>query len=262
MDVLTQGQVQAALIGLDAGPFDDNIRVYESVGSTNDLLREMAEAGAPEGTILTADEQTAGRGRMGRTWTAPKGDNLLMSILFRPDGPAADIYRAVMVCGLAASDVLGEAAGRPVDIKWPNDLQIGGRKIGGILPESAIVGDRAAWVIVGMGLNINQTFPAGDPLHGAATSLREATGEQHSRAALLAHIAVRLNAWHSQIDGPALLDVWRSRCVTLGQTVRVETPGGTVEGLAEDIGEHGELWLRDDAGQRHSVAAGEATLRR
>lgn len=262
MSTLSESAVRAALAGQDAGPFGENVRVVESVGSTNDLLRELAEAGAPAGTILTADEQTAGRGRMGRTWAAPKGTNLLMSILFRPDGPAADIYRLVMVCGLAASDVLGEAADRPVGVKWPNDLQIDGRKIGGILPESAIVGDRAAWVIVGMGLNINQTFPAGDPLHGAATSLREATGHPHDRAALLAGIAARLNRWHNRLDNPALLDAWRSRCVTLGQAVRVETPGGVVEGLAEGIGEHGELWLRDAAGQRHTVTAGEATLRR
>lgn len=261
MTPLSAERIRAALHEVDAGPFGADLHFYASTGSTNDVLKELAADDAPEGTLVVADEQTAGRGRMGRRWEAPPGSSLLFSVLFRPDLPASDIYRLVMACGLAAAEACEAATGYRVDVKWPNDLQIGGKKLAGILPESAIMGERAAWVIVGVGLNVSQAFAPGDPLRETATSLRAATGQDVDRAALLAAIMARLNAWNRALAGEALLGAWRARCVTLGQRVRVETPGGVVKGTAEDITPQGALWLRDDAGQRHRIAAGEATLR-
>lgn len=261
MTPLSAERIRAALAGVDAGPFAENVRAFESVGSTNDVLRQMAGDGAPAGTVVVADEQTAGRGRMGRQWQAPPGSSLLFSVLFRPELPAGDVYRLVMACGLATAEAAEAAAGRRVDVKWPNDLQIGGKKLAGILPESAIVGERPLWVIAGVGLNVNQAFAAGDLLHETATSLRRASGRTLDRAVLLAQVLARLNVWTQQIGSEVLLDAWRGRCLTLGQRVRVETPGGAVEGVAEDITPQGALWLRDEAGQRHRIAAGEASLR-
>ena len=261
MRPLTQRRLRAALEGVGAGPFGENVHFYASIPSTNDILRGMAAADAPEGTLVVADEQTAGRGRMGRTWEAPAATSLLVSVLFRPDIPASHLYQTVMASGLAAAEAVENVAGIAVEVKWPNDLQIGGKKVGGILPESAIVGERPAWVIVGLGLNVNQLYEPGDPLHGAATSLHAETGSPHDRAALLAGFAVRLNRWHGLLMTDELVDAWRARCVTLGQRLRLETPAGVVEGLAEDIGPEGALWLRDDAGERRQIAAGEASVR-
>src|SRR5690606_41572980 len=103
---------------------------------------------APEGTLVVADEQTAGRGRMGRRWEAPPGSSLLFSVLFRPDLPASDIYRLVMACGLAAAEACEAATGHRVDVKWPHGLQVGGDMLAGIMPEIAIMGDRADLVSV------------------------------------------------------------------------------------------------------------------
>lgn len=261
MQTLSLQQIQEALAGLAAGPFGENMYVYERVGSTNDVLKEMAEQGAPEGTLVIADEQTAGRGRMGRAWIAPPQSSLLISILFRPELPPQQVYRLVMACGLAVAEACEAEEGiPPVEVKWPNDLLIGGRKFTGILPESAFVGEQVAWVVVGIGVNVNQTFEASDPLAATATSLRMVSGHEHDRVALLAHILERLNRWHRHLPHEALLDAWRERCVTLGRRVRVETPQGVLEGLAEAVDESGMLWLRDAAGQHHHIAAGEATL--
>jgi BirA family biotin operon repressor/biotin-[acetyl-CoA-carboxylase] ligase len=148
----------------------------------------------------------------------------------------------------------------PVAVKWPNDLQIGGKKFAGILPESAVVGEDLLWIVVGMGINVNQIFEAGDPLGETATSLRVATGGVHDRAALLAEIMTRLSGWYARLGDDALPEAWRARCVTIGQRVRAGVPGGSLEGLAEDIDPSGALWLRDDTGQRHRLDAGETTL--
>lgn len=261
MQALSLQRIQEALSGLEVGPFGEHIHVYERIGSTNDVLKEMAAQGAPEGTLVIAEEQTAGRGRMGRAWVAPPKSSLLMSVLFYPPLPPAHLYRLVMACGLAVAEACEAEEGiPPVEVKWPNDLLIGGRKFTGILPEGAFVGDRLAWVVVGMGVNVNQTFAASDPLAATATSLRMVSGHEHDRVALLAHILVRLNHWYQHLEDKALLEAWRRRCVTLGRHVRVETPQGTLEGLAEALDEGGMLWLREASGRLHHVAAGEATL--
>mgnify|MGYP001115218533 CR=1 FL=1 len=254
-------QIKEVLAGLAVGPFGENVHVYERVGSTNDVLKEMATQGAPEGTLVIADEQTAGRGRMGRAWVAPPQSSLLMSILFRPALLPQQVYRLVMACGLAVAEACEAEEGiPPVEVKWPNDLLIGGRKFTGILPESAFIGEQLAWVVVGIGVNVNQTFEASDALAATATSLRAVSGHEHNRAALLAHILERLSHWHRHLLDDALPDAWRGRCMTLGQRVRVGTPQGVLEGLAEAVDENGMLWLRDATGQHHRISAGEATL--
>jgi BirA family biotin operon repressor/biotin-[acetyl-CoA-carboxylase] ligase len=147
-----------------------------------------------------------------------------------------------------------------VDVKWPNDLHLAGRKFAGILPESALLDNALAWVVVGIGINVNQHFAANDPLVLTATSIREMCGTAISRTDLLAGILTRLNAWYALLHDRLLAQTWRARCGTLGQRVRVESNDVVVEGLAEDIDPSGALWLRDARGQRHLLTVGEATL--
>jgi len=258
--LLTERQVWNALAGLDAGVFGKNVVFQQQVGSTNDIARQLAEDHAPEGTLVIAEEQTAGRGRLGRTWESPPGVSLMQSILFRPDIEAGQTHRLVMAVGLAAAEACETAAGMRIDVKWPNDLQINGRKVAGILPESALVGDRLAWVVVGIGINVNQQFDAEHQLAGTATSLRMGAGREIDRLEVLREMLIWLAAWYRQIEGEDLHLAWAERCITLGQRVRIRAGDRLVEGLAEGLDSAGALWLRGDNGQRQRMFAGEATV--
>jgi BirA family transcriptional regulator, biotin operon repressor / biotin---[acetyl-CoA-carboxylase] ligase len=184
-----------------------------------------------------------------------------MSLIFRPVIPPERTYRLVMASALALAEACEALSGVPVGIKWPNDVQIGGKKLAGILAESAVAGAGLAWVIVGVGVNVNQIFAPGDPLTATATSLRMSAGREFDRLALLSAFLEGLNGWHERLLDDALMVGWRARCVTLGRRVRVVVGGQqALEGLAEDIDADGALLLRDQAGVRHTLAAGEATL--
>lgn len=260
MQPLSQRLIWNAISRADPRPFGANVHYCSTVGSTNDVARELAAAHAPEGTLIITDEQTAGRGRMGRRWEAPPRTSLLMSIIFRPRIPADRIYRLVMVCGLAIAEACEDVTGASVAVKWPNDLQIDGRKFAGILPESAFMGESPSWVVVGMGVNVNQVFEEDTPLAETATSLRVVTGDEIDRVALLAKIMARMNHWNACLGDDVLDKAWQARCLTIGQRVRIQLPGETIEGLAETLDATGALWLRDEAGVLHRIVAGEASL--
>lgn len=263
MPPLSQRLIWGMLGEIDAGVFAGNVRFYEEVGSTNDVLRQMAAEHAPEGSVVIADSQTAGRGRMGRSWEAPSGSSLLMSVLFRPDLPPMEAYRLVMACGLAAAEACEAISPAQVAVKWPNDLLIGGRKMTGILAEAEPTSDGSGmvWVVVGMGINVSQQFGPDHPLAGRATSLAEATGAEIDRLALLGAVLEHLHAWHG-CPASDVLAAWRGRCTMLGQRVRIDAPGGVLEGVAEDLDPAGYLLLRDAAGAVQRVAAGDASVLR
>lgn len=260
MQPLSLSQLKAALADWEVGPFGAVVHYYPQTGSTNDVARDLAAGGAPEGTLVIADEQTRGRGRLARHWIAPPNTSLLMSIIFRPMLPPDQAHRLVIACGLALAEACEAVAGVRVEAKWPNDLLIDGKKIAGLLAESAIEGDRLDWVVVGAGLNVHQVFSPTDPLSGRATSLQMETGREHDRTTLLAQVLARLNDWHARVDQNTLIAAWRARCSMLGQPIQVETPDGTLAGLAEDIDTTGALWLRDANGQRHRLTVGETRI--
>lgn len=257
---LSLSRIEAALTNLRAGPFGIAIHYRPQVGSTNSMARELAADGAPEGTVVITDEQICGRGRLARHWVAPPNTSLLMSVIFRPRLLPEQANRLLIACGLALAEACEAVAGVRVDVKWPNDLLIDGKKVAGILAESAIEGERLDWVIVGAGLNVHQVFTPTDPLSGKATSLHMETGKEHDRAVLLAQVLARLNDWHALVEQNVLIAAWRARCRMLGQPIQVETPGGILEGIAEDIDATGALWLRDVEGRRHLLTVGEATV--
>ena len=208
--------------------------------STNERAQALAAAGAPHGTLVTADEQEAGRGRQGRDWTAPAGTAVLMSLVLREPGESLPLAAAVAVC---------EALPTPATIKWPNDVLIGGRKVAGILVEGR---PQEGWTVLGLGLNVTTgAFPG--ELADRATSLRLA-GVETDPKAVLAVVLEQLDSWLSR-PLEEILEAWRGRDALFGRRVRWN--GG--EGTAAGMDESGSL-LVDSAGGRQALHAGEVHL--
>jgi BirA family biotin operon repressor/biotin-[acetyl-CoA-carboxylase] ligase len=243
-----------------------DVRFLASVGSTNDRVSGEARAGAGEGLVVVADHQEAGRGRRGRTWTAPPGSSLLASILLRPGLPAARLHLVGAVVSLSAADACRAVAGVEVGVKWPNDLVSGGRKLGGVLVEAELRAGRAQAVVAGVGLNV--WWPGGLPpaLAGEAVTLGELAGRAVPRADLLVSLLEALEARYRDLANPAGQDAqageYRRRCTTLGQRVRVELAGETLTGTAIAIDAHGSLVVDGVDGRRAVAAADVAHLRR
>ena len=227
-------------------------RVAET-GSTNDDLVAEARRGAPSGLVLVADHQTAGRGRLGRRWDAPPGASLLVSVLVRPSaGAASRLHGATQAVGLSAQAACVDVAGFRPELKWPNDLLVGDRKLAGVLAE-AVSGPEVA-VVVGMGLNV--AWPA-EPTD-LAISASSVAGRAISRDDLLDryldHLADRLAQWEGA-PGDLLAD-YRAALATIGRAVRVERASGTIEGTAVGVAEGGQLVVVSD-GERHEVSAAD-----
>jgi BirA family biotin operon repressor/biotin-[acetyl-CoA-carboxylase] ligase len=248
------------------------IEHYPQVASTNDIARERAGAGHAEGLVVLADEQVAGRGRMGRGWAAPPGSSLLVSLLLRPDWlPRADAFALTMLAGVALCQAVEATVPTQAALKWPNDLllpvraQTGPalRKAAGILSELELAGDRIAWVVLGMGVNVNwapQGVVDGRDLAEVATSVGAAAGGPVDRLALLRALLVRLDAGYAALrrgERDELFQRWRARLAMLGQPVTVRMPAGELHGVAADVEPSGGLLVRDATGVVHTVLAGD-----
>ncbi len=230
-----------------------SVELLDEVDSTNRQLLERARRGAPAGLVLVADHQTAGRGRLDRSWEAPPGSSLLVSVLLRPDLPAARLHLLTMAAGLAAVDACVEGAGVRPQLKWPNDLVLDDRKVAGLLAESIVSGDRVDAVVVGMGLNLVWPSPMPERLGGTATSLNHHTEAPLERDQLLAvwldHLDRRL-----RMTGTELLVDYRAACATLGRMVRVQLADRRVEGVAVDVDDAGHLVVDGTGRETFAVA--------
>jgi BirA family biotin operon repressor/biotin-[acetyl-CoA-carboxylase] ligase len=229
--------------------------------STNDLAAARARAGAPEGLVVVADTQTGGRGRMGRSWHSPPGENLYLSLLLRPARAPLELPPLTLLAGVAVAAAL-QSRGVSPRVKWPNDILLdrpeGPRKLVGVLTEMATERDRIKHVIVGIGVNVNAAgFPP--ELADRATSLRMATGQVHDRGALLAEILERLETAYDgalREGAGTFLPTWRA-LAGLPRPARVERAGGALEGVAVGVDNEGALLLRDGRGESHRVVSGE-----
>jgi len=235
-----------------------------TTGSTNDVAKDLAVQGAPEGTVVVADEQTAGRGRMGRRWLAPPGTCLLCSILFRPALSPTQTNRLTMLCSLAAADAVEEMAGLQVALKWPNDLVVEAktwRKLGGVLTETGVVGKRLEFVVVGIGVNANVGPEALPTLAPDATSILAETGRRVDRVALLAAFLAGVEQRYESLRaGESPHQEWAARLATLGRPVEASTSAGVLTGVAESVDEDGALLLYTPDGRLHRLLAGDVTL--
>lgn len=245
--------------GLYTAVVGRSVRFYQSTSSTMDDAAEWAGAGAEEGAVVVAETQTASRGRMGRRWISDEG-NLYFSVLFRPEPDALPLLSPL--AGVAVARSIRQVAGLYPSIKWPNDVMIDGRKVAGILAESALSGSVVNHAVVGIGVNVALEVSADPEIAATATSLNYASGSEIDRPELLRRILQHMDALYLDLKrGRSPFAEWRRWLDTLGLRVTVTHHGATNTGLAEDIDEHGNLLLRTDAGELLTLTAGDITLR-
>lgn len=235
------------------------IEVHERIGSTNDRARDLLALLGGPGTAVVAEEQVAGRGRRGRTWASPPGVNLYVSVGILPRLAAGDAWQLGLAVALAVRDACLPVAG--VELKWPNDLVApDGRKLGGILVETAVDGERLDSAVIGIGINANWTaadMPA--ELLATATSLRELAGTLVDRVGLLGRLLARLDAELVGLErGESPLERYRAACSTLGADVSVATAGTTIVGRAVDLDASGALVVATAEGPM-TIGSGEVT---
>ena len=246
---------------LRTGFIGRRIAYEQSITSTMDVARREAEAGAPEGTIAIAEEQTAGRGRLGRSWVSPAGVNLYFTIILRPN---IDQLRYLSVIApLAVCEAIEETTNLLPRIKWPNDVAINDKKVCGVLTQSEIAGGGVLYALIGPGINVNMDVASHDEIRDIATSLRDELGRDVAREEVLAATLNRFESVYQALRrGDVVSMPWKHRLDTLGKHVRVSGPSGLIdEGVAVDADSDGSLILRRNDGSHVRIEAGEVTLR-
>jgi BirA family biotin operon repressor/biotin-[acetyl-CoA-carboxylase] ligase len=249
--------------GLDTGYVGHNLVFSATAGSTNSIARRLAREGAPEGTLVITEYQSAGRGRLDRRWQAPPGTSLLLSLLFRPDLAPHQVQRLTMICGLATVDAIEAETGLPVGLKWPNDLVYGGAKLGGILTEIELAGSRVDSVVVGIGLNVNlEPDQLSGPLMMSATSLAREIGAPVARLPLLLALLSAVEArYGAVVAGHSPHHEWAAKLTTIGQPVAVHSADSELHGIAESVDADGGLRVRLPDGSLQTVLAADVSLR-
>jgi BirA family biotin operon repressor/biotin-[acetyl-CoA-carboxylase] ligase len=246
-----------AVAGDRVGIFARQMLWYAEVGSTNDVAAALADSGEPEGTVVIADAQSAGRGRHGRAWVSPPGAGLYMSIVMRPSAHAVGLL--TIAAGVALADGIQAATGLHPQLKWPNDVYMGGRKLAGILAEAGTSARGVQHVVLGCGVNL---MPAAYPAEVAAraTSIESELGRAVDRGLLTAECLAALHARYLELLSHAAAGViarWRARAAsTFGRRVEWDVAGVMRHGVAEDIDDSGALVVRDGAA-RARVISGE-----
>lgn len=255
---------------------------YGKVGSTMDLAAELASAGEPEGLVVVADEQTAGRGRAGRTWHAPPGSALLLTVVLRPDVPGDRLGVLAPLAGVAVAEAIEAETKLQCWLKWPNDLWLGernaGQKAAGVLASARLAGDRPDYVLLGIGINVSTppaALPAGaTSLAAAVATARTAAGEtdfddaagadglgpdrEHVLSGLLARLDVRYTEFVASGGRPGL-DGWRQRAALLGEPVAVDVAGVVRRGVHAGLDDEGALLLLRSDGVVDRIVAGDLT---
>jgi len=243
---------------------DRPFRYFPSIGSTMDEARAWAEAGAPDGAVVAADEQTSGRGRLQRHWVTRPGSALAFSLVLRPS-PEELPHLALLspLGGLAVCTALEDTLGLAPQIKWPNDVLLARRKTCGILAETFWQDSALGAVILGIGINIAPgSVPPPQEVLFPATCLEDFTHQPVDRSALLAAILDQLEAWRAQLGSPAFLDAWQSRLAFRGEPVEIQFPANpALVGRLQGVDADGNLRIELKSGEMVSMAAGDVRLR-
>ncbi|MBQ4600915.1 MAG: biotin--[Oscillospiraceae bacterium] len=242
------------------------IHCLDTVGSTNDYAKALAAKGAPHGTVILADRQTGGRGRMGRSFHSPGGQGIYLSVLLRPGCPPDELMHLTCATAVAMCDAVESAAHIRPGIKWTNDLVIGSRKLGGILTELSVDYSNCltAYAVIGVGINCTQRAEDFPPeLGGIATSLALETGKAIDRCAVAAAMIAALQKMDAGLfsQKQAMLDRYRAGCITLGKEISILRADTVEHAIAVDIDSDGALLVRTDRGEKKTVSSGEVSIR-
>lgn len=234
----------------------------ERVASTQDLVRAAAEAGSAEGLAVIAGQQVAGRGRLGRAWWSPPRSGLYLSLLLRPTLPAEQVPWITMCLALGAAEGVEQVCGLRPDLKWPNDLELQGRKLAGILAEGAFCDNRLSYVVAGLGLNANVDFSSQPDLRATATSLQQELGRPVDMGTLLVAILEHTEDHYLALGrGTSPVPAWSARLVTLNHSVAARLPGGEViNGTAFGVLPDGALRVRLSDGSEEILRSVDVTL--
>ncbi len=230
---------------------------YDEVSSTMDIAAERAGAGAVHGTVICADTQTVGRGRMGRPWVSPAGAGVYVSLILRPEIPLVDLPKMTLMAGVAVAEAIADVSGLEPEIKWPNDLLVSGKKCAGILTEMRAQSERVDFFIIGIGVNVHGAeagLPAG------AVSLSEASGRTVSRVVLFQRMMAALEGWYGRVCEQGfdeVMETWRKKARLWGRRVRVDTGQGPFEAVAESLAGDGALVVRCDDGAVKKIYSGD-----
>jgi BirA family transcriptional regulator, biotin operon repressor / biotin---[acetyl-CoA-carboxylase] ligase len=234
------------------------LRWFPVVGSTNEVAADLCARGAADGTVVVADEQTAGKGRAGRSWLCGRGGGVLASIILRPEIPAIRVPYLLMALSVGAADAIREVAGVGAHIKWPNDIMIGARKVAGILGEARLQGYVVQTAVLGIGINVGFSPAEVPELSDSATSLERERRCSVSRTALLCRLLEHAESRYQSLkdgDWESVYSAWRDRMGMLGRSVKVHASDGVIEGVAACVDRDGSLLLQigDGTGVRLTV---------
>lgn len=249
------------------GSFWKSVLFYKSVDSTNEIAASLAiKKGLETGAVIIADMQEKGRGRLGRKWVSPPGLNIYISIVLKPEIKPRDATLLTILTSVACAKALRGETGLNVAIKWPNDLTVSDKKIGGILTEVRSAPDKIKVAVIGIGINVNiegMDFPM--EIRDIAASVKSETGKCHSRGLIIIRLLKEFEYWHNTftIKGRLpLLQEWKKLSTTMGKNVTVTTGKETISGLAEEIDDEGMLILRLPSGALKRISAGDLTILR
>ncbi|MEN8136449.1 MAG: biotin--[acetyl-CoA-carboxylase] ligase [Thermodesulfobacteriota bacterium] len=244
---------------------DIPVHLLAGTGSTNTVAIDLAKDGSPAYTVVAAESQSEGRGRLGKSWQSPPGTGLYFSIILRPDLAPEDLPKITLTAGLAVCLAVEKITNLALMIKWPNDLLLDGRKLGGILAETVNGHGHRTAVVLGIGLNVNSpttAFPA--DLQDKATSLLIHTGNEYRRSELLTSIVTEVKKMVGRFERDGFADIlneWRQRDATLGQELAwVAQSGELVRGVSLGPDDNGQLLIKDRLGRIHEVLSGDINL--
>lgn len=256
---MNQNELKKSLLQLELG----DIKYFDSTGSTNDEALAWAANDAPDLSLVIADEQTAGRGRLGRKWITPKGTALAFSIILTPTTEEkSHLTRLVGLAALAVAQAL-QKRGLSPQIKWPNDILVRGRKVGGILTESVWTGEDVECIVIGIGINFSKdSVPPSEMLQFPATSLEEELGQAPDRVEVLHDILAELIELRPRLGSSEFIGQWESQLAMRGETVQVDSENApTVTGQVDGLESDGSLRIRNEYGESVTVRFGDVRLR-
>ena len=237
---------------------------YEETDSTNIRAKDLADRGAPEGTLVVAEKQTRGKGRRGRTWFSPAGGGIYASLILRPVISPGEAPRITLMTAVAVAEALLALIPLVFKIKWPNDILVNGKKIAGILTEISTEMDSVDYIVVGLGLNVNtpkKSFT--QDIREKATSILAETGKPFSRTKLVQAYLQRYEVYYEMFqkgEFEPILDRWKELADIIGQLITVDMAGKMYSGKVMDVDNDGVLILRDDQGDLHRIFSGDVTL--